>query len=636
MALAMTTVGLRVFTLALYLHLFSAIHGAKDDRIDIADVSGRYVELQCPRGDHRVDPDWTKDDLSIFVSKAHTESRLFHLHSGNLLLVDTKESDSGTYTCTRVNGESKHNDVDIQNSALEDVCGIQTLAPIRSRIFGGEGSRKGEWPWMAMIRRMDTGEICGGSLMNHYWVVTSALCVHSFSLTPGNTKVHLGKINRQVGESGEVVVDVEKIVVYPEYDRQTIDGDVALIRLKTIVQFNEAISPICLPPVKTAEKMIEDRKAGWATGWGRTESHPFSSDLRKVKLKVTRQSTCVSSHDEHLITSNMFCADSDNYGRDTCRGDGGGPFVRQIGTRWYLLGIISWGLDCASTKPSVFTRVDKFHDWIKEVQRSAFSCHDASPTETTVGEIITSPISSDECGWIDNGKSTPDNWPWMVQIVRQNSRYAYPSMCNGVLINKSWIVSLASCLQVWIPDQLKVKFTDLASPQDNAREYTVERTQVHPDYNELTRENDVVLLKLVESVEHTDSIKPACLLQPNISADELENEAQGFVTGVGNVHSLEQPIDDTVQTIPFAVNTTESCNRIFYGGVTESMFCAKTTSATDDACGGFRGSPMVTQISGRWFALGLVSWGHMCGVYPVVFSKLHTYHEWMAGVVSEP
>ncbi|XP_070563361.1 transmembrane protease serine 9-like [Ptychodera flava] len=635
---AVTTVGRRLFNLALTVLLIGAVcEGAKDGRYDLADVSGRYLELKCPRGDPRVDPDWTKDNLPIYVSKAYTESRLFHLHGGNLLLVDTKESDSGTYTCTRHNGESSDNDVDIQNSDLEDVCGTQTLAPIRQRIFGGARSRTGEWPWMAMIRKTDTGEYCGGTLLNHYWVVTSALCVHSFSLTPGNTKVHLGKINRQVGESSEVVADVAKIVVYPEYDRQTIDGDVALIRLKTLVQFNNAISPICLPPVKTAEKIIGDRKAGWIAGWGRTEAHPFSSSLQKVKLKVTRHSTCVSSHDEHPVTSNMFCADSDFYGRDTCSGDNGGPFMRQIGTRWYLFGIVSWGLECAGNKPSVFTRVDKFHDWIREVQRNAFSCHDtnAAPTETTVEEIITSPISSDECGWIENGKSTPDNWPWMVQIARQRARLAYPSKCNGVLINKSWVVSLASCFPAWIPAQLTVKFTDPASPHANAREYFVERAQVHPEYNEYTRDYDMVLLKLVEPVEYTESVKPACLLKPNISASELEDQAQGFVTGVGNVRSLEHPTHDTVQTIPFAVDETESCNEIFFGGVGESMFCATTMSPTDDACGGFRGSPMVTQISGRWFALGLVSWGHLCHENPVVFSKLHSFHEWIADTLSD-
>lgn len=57
----------------------------------------------------------------------------------------------------------------------------------------------------------------------------------------------------------------------------------------------------------------------------------------------------------------MFCA-----GRgkdDACHGDSGGPGVIN-GT---LAGVVSFGIGCGDSRfPGVYTRVDKYYDWIKD------------------------------------------------------------------------------------------------------------------------------------------------------------------------------------------------------------------------------------------------------------------------------
>ncbi|XP_010739121.2 tryptase [Larimichthys crocea] len=252
-----------------------------------------------------------------------------------------------------------------QESTAQD-CGI---APLNTRIVGGDNATAGSWPWQVSVHFTVSGRsfhICGGTLISDQWVLTAAHCI--LTNITSHWRLYFGRETQRGPNVNEVNRTVSQIIVHPNYNNSLLNNDIALMKLSTPVNFSDYIRPVCLAS-NTSE--FHNSTPCWSTGWGflgMNESLPESLPLQEIQIPVIGRKQCACSYlisPLANITDQMICAGQDN--RRVCFGDSGGPLQCKQGSKWIQAGITSFGLGCATSGiPEVFARVSEFQNWIMD------------------------------------------------------------------------------------------------------------------------------------------------------------------------------------------------------------------------------------------------------------------------------
>uniref|UniRef100_A0A8C0F9X1 Peptidase S1 domain-containing protein n=1 Tax=Bubo bubo TaxID=30461 RepID=A0A8C0F9X1_BUBBB len=171
-----------------------------------------------------------------------------------------------------------------------------------------------------------------------------------------------GSIKQEAGLS------VKKIIYHPLYNDNSLDYDIALMKLQVPLNFTDAIRAVCLPP--SHQDLFQGTQC-WVSGWGSTrpDQAQVTETLKEalVPLIGTKRcnSSCVYAGE---LTARMLCAGHLRGTIDACQGDSGGPLVCRDDFAWRLVGIVSWGQGCAEpNRPGVYTNVAQLLPWIYHV-----------------------------------------------------------------------------------------------------------------------------------------------------------------------------------------------------------------------------------------------------------------------------
>nr|XP_032824367.1 chymotrypsin-like elastase family member 2A [Petromyzon marinus] len=251
-------------------------------------------------------------------------------------------------------------------TATAQGCGVPSYPPIDSRVVNGVEAKPNSWPWQISLQYLSSGSwyhTCGGTLIDPQWVLTAAHCISSRTY-----RVAVGEHFLSVEEGGDEYHDVAQILVHAGWNGNNVAGgnDIALIRLANPVILSDKIQPACLPP---AGLILPNNYVCYVTGWGRIATGGALPDaLQQANLPVVDYATCSQpSWWSTNVKTNMVCAGGDGYD-SACNGDSGGPLncINSAGI-WEVHGITSFGSSMGCNyirKPSVFTRVSAFNDWI--------------------------------------------------------------------------------------------------------------------------------------------------------------------------------------------------------------------------------------------------------------------------------
>lgn len=170
----------------------------------------------------------------------------------------------------------------------------------------------GEFPWMVALT--DSKQyICGGSLIHPSVVLTGAHCV--FSRDKENLVARVGEWDTQTKKEPFPHSDhkVKTIITHPDYNRQNLFNNVALLVLQQPVQISAHVNTICLPPKRLKFKDVKC----FGTGWGADtyeKKGAYRANLKKLELPYVQLKTCqdrlrkTSLGPQFKIDTSFMCA----------------------------------------------------------------------------------------------------------------------------------------------------------------------------------------------------------------------------------------------------------------------------------------------------------------------------------------
>ncbi|KRY01353.1 Enteropeptidase [Trichinella pseudospiralis] len=262
--------------------------------------------------------------------------------------------------------------------------------------------------------------------------------------------------------------------------------------------------------------------------------------------------------------------------------------------------------------------------------------------------IIIKKTFSEECGkpyfepYLTNSKNSnemdgewvakPYSFPWTVHIFAHVSGLWYES-CVGSLISlypknaSDTILTASRCVRV------NKRFVDPNAITVTAGVFNIKKLEephrvtskvlayISDNFGDVSKPNDIALLRLKVEIPHSKYISPVCLPYQN---QELPWGETCFVSGWGLTRESGKP-SPKLRQVGIPILRNNNCPFIDV----EDMFCAGEMSGGKDSCQGDSGGPLVCKLNDTFFQMGIVSFGDGCARknHPGIYTKVPHYRQ---------
>ena len=209
-------------------------------------------------------------------------------------------------------------------------------------------------------------------------------------------------------------------------------------------------------------------------------------------------------------------------------------------------------------------------------------------------------------------ESLPGDWPYVVALVRAGGDSFGDQFCAGTLIQSTWVLTAAHCVDGVAASQIDVR-TGLHNLRLDAPAETIAPAQLikHPGYSEPSFNNDIALIRLSRP-----SAQPVVTLYGG--EDSLTDRIS---TTVGwGILSVLGPFPEALHEVDLPIVSNSLCNVGYPEDITAQMLCTGRAGGGKGSCVGDSGGPLMVDLRNRLVLAGIISWGGQCaapGYYDV-------------------
>ena len=219
-------------------------------------------------------------------------------------------------------------------------------------------------------------------------------------------------------------------------------------------------------------------------------------------------------------------------------------------------------------------------------------------------------------------------YPWMAVLVENLTRRAF---CGASLINDRFLLTAAHCMakQDETTFHVVIGQNDISNPSSQSV-HRVSRVFTHPLFTGPPDfANDLSLVQLDEVLDlSAGRAIPICLPKAGPSLFPTSRFGYLMVAGWGLLRD-KGPQPTSLLEADVVQRSSVYCSQVYGAKFTRNHVCANSPSSS--VCNGDSGGPLMLRSSGKIFAIGVVSYGYVCGNYryPAAFTRTQAYLDWI-------
>lgn len=219
---------------------------------------------------------------------------------------------------------------------------------------------------------------------------------------------------------------------------------------------------------------------------------------------------------------------------------------------------------------------------------------------------------------------------WMSAIVRAGEPARIGHFAGGALVHPLWVVTSARRVAGLLPREIEV-LNDASelSPTSGTRRQVAEII-VHPDFNPVTMDSDIALLRLTQpestAIDPLPVIDDPALAAPGTVATILGWGSLADVTGAAprSLRKLAVPLIDLAAA---------NANKAYAGTLTANMLAAGFPKERSSPCLGDEGGPLIvpSPVAPGWMLAGITSFGAGCALpgVPWIHTRAESFRDFI-------